>query len=130
MVLVRHIRQEAMLVEVGTDLRMDNTLVGELDSFLIASERRRIALCKRRNPVKPFVVVVYIRQRGTDKEVVLSFSEYYTEEVARYEFENRRPKMRDSAGEEVPMQRGKRLVQEVMTDILGPSDKALHGSGI
>ena len=113
-------------MKLGTDLRMDNSLVEELDSFLIASEKRRIALCKRRNPVKPFVIVVYIQRRvqGTNgyavNWIVLSYSEYYTEEVARIDFEKRRPQMRDASEEvfEMPMQKGKRLVQEVMEEKL------------
>lgn len=99
------------------EVHMDNSLIKEIDSFMTAAERRRIVLCKRRNPVKPFVIVVYIRDRSSGKETLLSFSEYYTEEVARHDFERRRPNMHIEEGE-VPMQRGKRLVQELLAEKL------------
>lgn len=120
------------MVQSGMDLQLNNSLVEEIDSYLIASERRRIALSRRRNPHKPFVVVVYHRRTidSITTETVLSFSEYHTLDCARAIFEERRPKMRDSAGEEVPMQRGKRLVQEKMAEILGPSSNTSQGVGL
>jgi len=89
-----------------------------LDEFLIASGKRKISLQRRKHTHKPIVIVVYVRSYG-NKWVVLSEAEYADEEVARIDFEKRRPQMRDAADEDMPMQKGKRLIQEVMTEKLG-----------
>ena len=97
-----------------------------VDAFITESGKRLINLTYHRGVgiLKPWVIEVYVK-RGENKPVLLSTSEYFGEEVARHDFEMRRPRMRDSLGEpEVPMQRGKRLVQEMLTEKLGPRDKS------
>lgn len=91
-----------------------------VDSFFNEAGKRKIMLLERRGVAAHprWEVAVYV-VRGLDF-VFLSSGGYSNEALARRDFEIRRPKMRDSAGEEVPMQRGKRLVQEVMTEKLGP----------
>lgn len=92
-----------------------------IEEYLIESGRRKISLQKWPQLSKPWQIHVYVgRSHRQEAEwVLLSTSEYITEEAARRDFEIRRPRMRDSAGEEVPMQRGKRLVQEMLVDKLG-----------
>lgn len=105
----------------------DNCFGNEIDSFVIESGRRKVALFKRQGlQARPFVIVVYVWKwhkgplSGTVQWQVLSTAEYVTETVARHDFETRRPKMRDAQHEqhEMPMQKGKRLVQEVMKEKL------------
>lgn len=109
--------------KIGTDnYTFNNKLCSLLDTFIIASEKRRVSLFQRANPQMPYIVIVFIlRSRaGGQCEVELSFSEYFTEAAARHDFELRRPKIRDASGEAGPMQRGKRLVQETWNELLGP----------
>jgi hypothetical protein len=103
---------------------MTNTpIVKELDSFIIESGRRKVVLARVANGIKPFAIFVLILRKppkdGAKNQLLLSTSEYYTEESARHDFEVRRPKMRDAADEDMPMQKGKRLIQEVMQEKLG-----------
>lgn len=95
--------------------------VSILEEYVIESGRRKISLQKWPQLSLPWQIHVYVsrRDRNGFTWVLLSTAEYFTEELARRDFEIRRPKMRDSAGEEVPMQRGKRLVQEMLTEKLG-----------
>lgn len=97
----------------------------EIDSFVIASGRRTVKLFRRHHPHKPWIIAVYMRRTDFSgssdiQETLLSTSEYADEDVAKYDFETRRPKMRDAQHEvhEMPMQKGKRLVQEVFKEQL------------
>jgi hypothetical protein len=105
---------------------MNTRIVQELDSFIIESGRRKVVLARVANGIKPFANIVYVRASAPFEEEVsgikwaqISIAEYYTEESARHDFEVRRPKMRDAEGEDMPMQKGKRLIQEVMQEKLG-----------
>lgn len=88
-----------------------------VEEFLIATGKRKISLQERHHAHKPWMIVVYIRGRQQGRWVELSTSEYAEEAVARRDFEVRRPNMRE-VYEEVPMQRGKRIVQDMLRDRL------------
>lgn len=90
-----------------------------IDEFIIMSGKRKVSLQRRTHSHKPYVVVVYFRKVGLNVTwTLLSTTEYADGDLARHDFEIRRPKPRVET-EEVPMQRGKRLVQEVMDEKLG-----------
>lgn len=90
-----------------------------VDSFVTESGKRLIQLVYLRGlgVHKHWQIEVYM-QRSGQKPILISTSEYHTEVVARGDFELRRPRMREER-EEVPMQRGKRLVQEMLQEKLG-----------
>lgn len=94
--------------------------VSIVDRFTIASGKRLISLEHWPQLQKKWQILVYI-QKPNAKPMLLSTSEYFDEDNARKDFETRRPKMRDATNEEfdMPMQKGKRLIQEVMTEKLG-----------
>lgn len=94
--------------------------VSIIDEFVIESGKRKISLQKWPQLKKSWVIYVYVAGRARDW-IPLSTSEYFDEDNARKDFETRRPKMRDATNEEfdMPMQKGKRLIQEVMTEKLG-----------
>ena len=89
-----------------------------LDSFRNESGKREFKLTRltKRFVQKPYVIEVWIVNNGREP-LLLSTSEYITEEAARYDFDIRRPNMHIELGE-VPMQRGKRLVQEMLQEKL------------
>lgn len=89
-----------------------------IDSYLNVTETRKYELQKHPGKQKPWQNHVFVRGRGNRRWVLLSTAEYVDEEVARKDFETRRPNMRVNK-EEVPMQRGKRLVQEMLEEKLG-----------
>ncbi len=103
-----------------------------VDSYNNETNKRLYKLVYLRgvNIACPWRIDVYIVNRGARIDIrqnywtLLSTSEYYTEEVAREDFELRRPKMREDreSVEGVPMQRGKRLVQEMLEEKLGKRD--------
>ena len=90
-----------------------------VDAFITESGKRAIQLVYLRGVgiQKPWVIEVYV-QRRESTPILLSTSEYFGEETARHDFEMRRPRMREEH-DEVPMQRGKRLVQEMLQEKLG-----------
>ena len=89
----------------------------EVESFFTSNGKREIVLCRIRGvPHINWMIEVYISKGGVER-TLLSTSEYQGEVTARQDFEMRRPKMRESF-EEVPMQRGKRLVQEMLQEKL------------
>lgn len=95
--------------------------VSIIEEYLTETGKRKISLQKWSQLKKPWVVVVYVQGRHQNRWVLLSTSEYFDEENARHDFEVRRPKMRVQT-EEVPMQRGKRLVQEMLQEKLGSNN--------
>jgi hypothetical protein len=99
-------------------------IVQELDSFVIESGRRKIVLARVADGHKPFANIVYFRISAPFEEEVNgikwvpgSIAQYFTEDGARSDFERRRPNMHIEEGE-VPMQRGKRLVQGMLREKL------------
>lgn len=94
-----------------------STLLETYDSYVTESGRRRVVFGRRAHSHKPFVVQVFIQQSAGSNGKIISESEYYTKEVALQAFEFRRPNMHVEEGE-VPMQRGKRLVQEMLQEKL------------
>lgn len=96
----------------------------EVEHFILPSGKRKISLLRRSTlGGKPWLIVVYVKTHGTAGQVwtILSTSEYFEEEVALKDFNARR----EAAGlkvreEPALMQRGKRVVQEIMTEKLGP----------
>lgn len=94
-----------------------------IDEFLTENGKRKITLERHASLQKPWIIVVRIPDRHRNKAgtfwIILSTAEYYDEDNARHDFERRRPQMHEERGE-VPMQRGKRLVQDMMTEKLGP----------
>lgn len=99
-----------------------------VDSYYTANEKRTIQLVYLRGVgvQKPWVIEVYVRRSSGERVsaylTLLSTSEYYQENNARYDFEMRRPYMREDKEtvEHLPMNRGKRVVQEMLTEKLGP----------
>lgn len=94
-----------------------------LDSFIIASEKRAIGMFRRDRDAHcrpPYCIGVFVPRQGLEGfPVVLSTAEYYSRDLLERDFETRRPKMRDADKEDMPMSKGKRLIQEVMQEKLG-----------
>lgn len=90
--------------------------ISVVEEYVTETGKRKISLQKWPSLSKPWLIIVYVHTYG-NKWVMLSTSEYYEEANARRDFEIRRPNMKVNK-EEVPMQRGKRLVQEMLAEKL------------
>ena len=96
--------------------RRQETLV---DSYWGVGAKRHYQMLKVSGN-KPWILRVYCK--ATHGMMLLTEGEYFDEDVALSYFEARRPVLKDlteAEHNEIPMQRGKRIVQELMQEKLG-----------